>query len=94
MAASVLNSPRAVRMSLYVIRAFVRLREWVAGQDELIAKLAELERRVAGHDQDLKGIVQVIRQLMTTPQWPQRGIGFRSAEESSPTNPRSLATVR
>jgi hypothetical protein len=50
MAASVLNSPRAIQMSLYVVRAFLRLRQWVAGQAELAAKLADLERRVAGHD--------------------------------------------
>lgn len=77
-AASVLNSPRAVQMSLYVVRAFVRLREWVASQGELLAKLGELERRVAGHDQELKVIVRAIRQLMTTPpEPPKRRIGFR-----------------
>jgi hypothetical protein len=58
MAASVLNSPRAVQMSLYVVRAFLRLREWVAGQAQLAAKLANLERRVAGHDEELIAIVQ------------------------------------
>jgi len=49
MVANVLNSPRAVQMSVYVVRAFLRLREWVSSQAELVAKLAELERRVAGH---------------------------------------------
>ncbi len=48
-------------MSVYVVRAFLRLRQWVAGQAELVAKLGELERRVAGHDQELKAIVQAIR---------------------------------
>ena len=76
MAANVLNSPRAVQMSVYVVRAFLRLREWVAGQAELVAKLAELERRVAGHDQDLRAMVQAIRQLMTPPETPRRRIGF------------------
>jgi hypothetical protein len=77
MAASVLNSPRAVQMSLYVVRAFLKLREWVAGQGQLVVKLAELERHVAGHDQELKAIVQAIRQLMTPPDVPRRKIGFR-----------------
>ena len=78
MAANVLNSPRAVQMSVYVVRAFLRLREWVAGQAELVAKLAELERRVAGHDQDLRAMVQAIRQLMTPPETPRRRIGFKA----------------
>ena len=50
MAATVLNSPRAVQMSIFVVRAFLRLREWVVGQAELAARLAELERRVGAHD--------------------------------------------
>lgn len=80
MAASVLNSSRAVQMSLYVVRAFLRLREWVASQAELVAKLADLERRVAGHDQELKAIIQAIRQLMTRPDGPRRRIGFKGGE--------------
>jgi len=80
MAASVLNNPRAVQMSLYVVRAFLRLRDWVAGQAELVAKLAELERRVAGHDHELKAIVHAIRQLMSPPDSPRRRIGFRDGE--------------
>jgi hypothetical protein len=52
MAATILNSPRAVHMSVFVVRAFVRLRVWAADQDELAAKLAELERRVTAHDRD------------------------------------------
>jgi hypothetical protein len=78
MAASVLNSPRAVQMSLYVVRAFLKLRRWVADQSELAVKLAELERRVAGHDQDLKAVVQAIRQLTTPPETPRRRIGFKA----------------
>jgi hypothetical protein len=80
MAASVLNSARAVQMSLYVVRAFLRLREWVAGQADLVAKLAELERLVAGHDQELKVIIQAVRQLMTPPDGPRRRIGFKGGE--------------
>ena len=80
MAANVLNSPRAVQMSVYVVRAYLRLRQWVAGQAELVAKLGELERRVAGHDQELTAIVHAIRQLMTPPDLPRRKIGFRGGE--------------
>jgi hypothetical protein len=80
MAASVLNSPRAVQISLYVVRAFLRLRRWVVDQSELSVKLAELERRVAGHDQDLKAVVRAIRQLTTPPETPRRKIGFGSRD--------------
>jgi phage regulator Rha-like protein len=80
MAASVLNSPRAIQMSLYVVRAFVGLREWVAGRAQLAAKLADLEQRVAGHDQELKAVVQAIRQLMTPPEVSRRKIGFRGGD--------------
>jgi hypothetical protein len=57
MAASVLNSPQAVQMSVFVVRAFVRLRGLVVSQTSLVEKLAELERRVVGHDDELEGIV-------------------------------------
>ena len=82
MAANVLNSPRAVQMSVYVVRAFLRLREWVVGQTELATKLSELERRVAGHDEDLRAIVQTIRRLLAPPETPRRRIGFRGGEPS------------
>jgi hypothetical protein len=78
MAASVLNSPRAIQMSIYVVRAFLRLRGLVLGQAELASKLAELERRVAGHDHDLRAIIEAIRQLVQPPQKPKRQIGFSS----------------
>src|SRR5712692_2148584 len=58
MAATVLNSPRAVQMSIFVVRAFLRLREWVAGQAELSARLAQLERRVGAHDHELRAIIR------------------------------------
>lgn len=80
MAASVLNSPRAVQMSIFVVRAFLRLREWAAGHAELAAKLKELEHRVAGHDEDLKAIVRAIRQLTEPPVAPRRRIGFKGGE--------------
>jgi hypothetical protein len=80
MAASVLNSPRAVQMSIFVVRAFLRLREWAAGHAELAAKLTELEHRVAGHDEDLKAIVRAIRQLTEPPSAPRRRIGFKGGE--------------
>ena len=77
MAATVLNSQRAVQMSIFVVRAFLRLREWVAGQAALAARLAQLERRVGAHDHELKAIIQAMRQLVKPPEGPRRRrIGF------------------
>ena len=79
MAATVLNSPRAVQMSIFVVRAFLRLREWVVGQAELAARLAELERRVGAHDHELRAIIQTIRSMLEAPARSRKQIGFRQS---------------
>jgi hypothetical protein len=76
MAATVLNSARAIEISVYVVRAFVRLRAMIATNKELAKKLEELERRVDTHDQAIAGILQAIRQLMAPPDPKKRPIGF------------------
>ena len=77
MAASVLNSPRAVEVGLFVVRAFVRMREVVSSHKELAGRLDELERKVGTHDRTIGTILQAIRQL-TQPSEPprRRRIGF------------------
>ena len=79
-AANVLNSPRAVEVGVYVVRAFVRLRELLATDKELAAKLNELERRIehklTSHDQAIAGLIDTIRQLMSPPEPKKRPIGF------------------
>lgn len=77
MAASVLNAPRAVEMSIFVVRAFVRLRETLAAHKALAAKLAELEQRLETHDETIDEIIRAIRKLMAPPEKPARRIGFR-----------------
>jgi len=84
MAASVLNSPRAVEVSVYVVRAFVRMREMLAAHEELSEKLAELESRVDGHDENISALMEAIRQLLAPPDPPHRGIGFRVRERKRP----------
>ena len=79
MAAMVLNSPRAVQMSVFVVRAFLRLREWVAGQANLAARLADLEKRVGAHDHELKAIIQTLRQMLEPAGTPKKQIGFRQS---------------
>lgn len=85
MAATVLNSPRAVEMSIFVVRAFVKLRELLTSNAELAKRLDELEaritRKLATHDQAITEIIKTIRQLMAQPEPKKRSIGFVELEE-------------
>ena len=76
MAATILNSPKAIEMSVFFVRAFVRLREVLSTHKELAAKLEALERKVGGHDQAIAGLIDAIRQLMASPASNKRPIGF------------------
>ena len=74
MAANVLNTRRAIEASVYVVRAFVRLRELIASHKDLAKKLAELERK---YDAQFKVVFDAIRELMTPIPPKPRRIGFR-----------------
>jgi hypothetical protein len=81
MAASVLNTPRTVEVSVYVVRAFVKLRELLATKKGLAVKLAELERKLEGHDTSIHQLVGAIRELMNPPETKKkRAIGFGREE--------------
>ncbi|HWA09864.1 MAG TPA: ORF6N domain-containing protein [Opitutaceae bacterium] len=67
MAANVLNSPAAARMSVSIIRAFVLLRELLSNHRELAAKFTELERKLEGHDVAIANLFEAIRQLLRPP---------------------------
>jgi ORF6N domain len=81
MAANVLNSRHAMRMSVFVVRAFIRLRHTVAFQKEIMVKLDELERRFTAHDSDIKRLFATVRQLMAPPELKKRKIGFLVEEK-------------
>ena len=70
MAANVLRSERAVKVSVYVVRAFVKLREMLSTHRELSQKLDELERKLQDHDQDIHALIDAVRQLMKEPDEP------------------------
>jgi hypothetical protein len=81
MAASVLNTPRAIEASVYVVRTFVKLRELLSTHKELAGKLAELERKVGSHDVAIQSLVTAIRRLMEPPPAPPRPrIGFHTTK--------------
>jgi len=76
MAASVLNTPRAIEASIFVVRAFVRLRQMVSTHKELSVKLSELESKIENHDESIEAIFEAIRQLMAPPEKSRGKIGF------------------
>jgi ATP-dependent Clp protease ATP-binding subunit ClpA len=83
MAATILNSPRSVEMSVYVVRAFVQLREALASNKDLARRLVQLETRLdkklAAHDEAIAAILSAIRRLMNPPPPKRRGIGFTAS---------------
>ncbi len=81
-AANILNSPRAVAMSVYVIRAFIRMREELAANTTLEKRLAVIEKTLVSHDSALRDIIQKIRPLLLPPPDPPRKrIGFHTGDE-------------
>ena len=76
MAASVLNSPKAVEMSVFVVRAFVRMREILATHKQLAEKLVELEEKITDHDHTIGGLIEAMRELMSSGIHTQKNIGF------------------
>ncbi len=77
MAATVLNSRRAVEMSVFVVRAFVRMREMVAKNRQLATKINELDRRLETHDTAIQDIIDAIKELMVPEGPSKRKIGFQ-----------------
>lgn len=86
MAASVLNSKRAIEMSIFVVRAFVRMRETMLLNQRVVSKLAELEERLDNHDSELQDLVEAIRELMTPLPASNRRIGFETPPDSKPSS--------
>src|SRR5262249_32675628 len=78
MLASVLNSPIAVQASIAVVRAFVKLRKLIGTRTELAKKLADLEKRIEGHDEEIAALFEAIRELMEPPDKPAKRIGFHT----------------
>jgi hypothetical protein len=81
MAASVLNTPRAIESSIFVVRAFVGLRQILATHTELARKFLELEAHLKDHDQEIQAIFEAIHQLMAPPEKPKKKIGYTAKEK-------------
>ena len=83
MAATVLNSERAIEMSVFVVLAFVRMRRAIAGHRHILTKLAQLERRLESHDADIQDLMDAIRELMSPEEPNRRRIGFEAPSDPS-----------
>ena len=82
MAANILRSERAVRTSIYVIRAFVRLREEAAANATMLKRLAEIDTTLIAHDNALRDVYRKLLPLLQPPpDPPKRRIGFHSGGE-------------
>jgi hypothetical protein len=77
MAANVLNSPDAVKMSVYVVRAFIQQRELLMAQSDVLKKLAQMDAKLLQHDEALRVIWRELQPLLSPPPAaPKRQIGF------------------
>jgi hypothetical protein len=90
MMSSVLNSERAIKVNIAIMRAFVKLRQMLDVNRELARKFSELEWRVDKHDEDIAAILEAIRQLMAPPEKSRPEIGFHVREKA----PRYRASRR
>ena len=89
MAATILNSPRAVQMSVFIVRAFIKMREYLLNRAELERRLADIEKTLTSHDAALRDVYKKIRPLLLPPpEPPQKQIGFSACHAES--NGRSM----
>ena len=92
MAANLLNSDRAVAMSVYVIRAFIKIREQLAANTAILKRLAEVDKTLLIHDVTLREILQKLRPLLEPPPPPPKPeIGFHVKEDAIPYRIRRRA---
>lgn len=81
MAATVLNSPKAVEMSVFIVKAFVRMRQALLSRHDLEKRLDQIEKVLLVHDDGLKDLYEKIRPLLLPPPEPERKpIGFSVRE--------------
>ena len=90
MAATVLNSKRAIEMSIFVVRAFVQMRQSLVINQHVVSKLTELEARLDIHDGEIQDLVEAIRELVTPLPANNRPIGFELPAESAKPQSKPL----
>ena len=81
MISSVLKSETAIRVNIQIIRIFTRMREVIMTHKDILLQLEKIEKKLAGHDEDITLIFQYLKQLLNPPQPPRRKIGFKRKDE-------------
>jgi phage regulator Rha-like protein len=81
MLSCILNSERAIAVNIQIIRIFTRMREMLLTHKDILLKLEQLEKKVTGHDEDIRLIFEYLKQLLTPPQEPRAKIGFKRNNE-------------
>ena len=81
MLSGVLNSETAIRVHIQIIRIFTRMREMIMTHKDILLQLEKIEKKLAGHDEDITLIFQYLKQLLNPPQPPRRKIGFKRKDE-------------
>ena len=79
MLASVLNSESAIRISIHIIKTFIRLRQFVSNYSQISDKLNRLEEKIGAHDSEIRAIIRAIHDMTAPPKKPKRQIGFHAA---------------
>jgi len=79
MLSSVLNSPVAIQMNIRIIRVFHKMRELLLTSQELLSKMEELERKVGGHDEKIKTLLDYLKQFISGDSEERKAIGFQQA---------------
>jgi len=95
MAANILNSPEAAKMSVYVVRAFIKQRELLMAQSDVLKKLAQMDAKLLQHDDALRVIWQELQPLLNPPSVPPKPqIGFHAKEDSPAYRTRATKKKR
>jgi hypothetical protein len=81
MLSSVLNSERAIKVNIQIMRIYTKMREMLLTNQEILLKLEQLERKVDDHDQAIRVIFEYLKQLLNPPQEPRPRVGFRRSDE-------------
>ena len=81
MLSSVLNCPRAINVNIQIMRIYIRMREMLMTNQEILLKLEQLDRKVDGHDENIQVIFNYLKELLTPPEAPRPRIGFRRKDE-------------
>jgi len=79
MLSAVLNSEQAIKVSILIIDTFVKLREMLSNQKEIMVKLEEMEKRIEGHDEGIRTLFEALRQLLSPPVKRIPRIGFKGS---------------